>query len=141
MNDNVICEKATAPIFCSRAPLVIDILVIATVLVALLLAYSIFSVRVRRNYQRHRRLQIFISVLLLVVLIFFEVSMHLHGWRGQAAGLGILPLARTLADYAHRHRYQHGLRLGGDTEPRLAPLPQAAYAHRTQQRSQASSPC
>ena len=70
----------------SRASLAIDLLVTATVLTALLLAYSIFTVRVRRNYQRHRTLQIFISVLLLVVLIFFETEVRIHGWRVHAEG-------------------------------------------------------
>ena len=68
----------------SRATLTIDVLVIATVSTALLLAFSIFSVRVRRNYQRHRSLQVFISVLLLIVLIVFETSVRLHDWQAQA---------------------------------------------------------
>lgn len=68
----------------SQATFAIDVLAIATVLIALLLAFSIFTVRVRRNYQRHRTLQIVISVLLLVVLIFFETAVRLHDWREQA---------------------------------------------------------
>ena len=70
----------------SRASLAIDVLVTATALASLLLAFSIFSVRVRRNYNRHRTLQIAISVLLLAVLIIVETSVRTHGWRAQAEG-------------------------------------------------------
>ncbi len=73
----------------SRAPLGIDALLTATALSALLLAFSIFSVRVRRNYSRHRNLQRAISVLLLISLVFFEVSVHMHGWRAQAQGAAL----------------------------------------------------
>ena len=83
----------------SRASLVFDLLVTTTALVVLLLAFSIFSVRVRRNYSRHRTLQIAISVLLLVVLILFEAEVRMHGWRAQAAGSAFLdwiPLLLTV---------------------------------------------
>ena len=73
-------------IYGSRASLAIDALLTATALTALLLAFSIYTVRVQRNYQRHRRLQIFISIMLLIVLIFFETEVRIHGWQAQAQG-------------------------------------------------------
>ena len=83
----------------SRATLVIDVLVTATALASLLLAFSIFSVRVRRNYNQHRTLQITISVLLLSVIILFETYIRRHGWHAQAEGsafLDWLPLLLTV---------------------------------------------
>ena len=80
----------------SRASLAIDLLVTATALTALLLAYSIFTVRVQRNYQRHRVLQIFISVMLLVVLIFFETEVRIHGWRAHAEGSAFVAMLSPL---------------------------------------------
>lgn len=80
----------------SRASLAIDLLAMATVLAALLLAASIYSVRLRHNYQRHRRLQIFISVLLLFALIFFEAEVRVHGWQAQAAGSAFFATLPTL---------------------------------------------
>lgn len=80
----------------SRASLAIDLLVTATALTTLLLAYSIFTVRVQHNYQRHYRWQIFISVLLLMVLIFFETEVRIHGWRAHAEGSAFVAVLSPL---------------------------------------------
>ena len=47
-----------------------------------LLAYSIWLVKVRRAYARHRNLQCLLAVILALAVTAFEVDMRLHGgWK------------------------------------------------------------
>lgn len=61
------------------ASLMLDVVVCALVLVLPVLAYSLYAVKVRRNYVRHRAAQIALGVLLLVTVSAFEIDMRRHG--------------------------------------------------------------
>jgi uncharacterized membrane protein YozB (DUF420 family) len=70
----------------TRAPLMLDVLVIAMLAVMLTLAWSIYQVKVRRRYQLHKWTQITLAAVLLVTVVFFEIDIRLHGWTSRAAG-------------------------------------------------------
>src|SRR6188768_3443495 len=70
----------------TRAPLMIDIVSLAMIGVVLVLAWSIYQVKVRRRYQLHKWTQITLGTVLLVVVILFEIDIRLHGWEERAAG-------------------------------------------------------
>lgn len=70
----------------TRASLMLDAVCLGMVVVVLVLGWSIRQVRVHRRYQLHKRVQLTLAVLLLVVLTLFEVDIRLHGWQDRAAG-------------------------------------------------------
>lgn len=57
----------------------LDFVVCALVLIVPLLAYSIFTVKVRRNFVLHRNLQCALAAIVLVAVAAFEVDIRLHG--------------------------------------------------------------
>lgn len=58
----------------------LDFVVCALVLVVPLLLLSLYEVKVRRNYLRHRNLQVLLGVVLLVAVAAFEIDVQLvHG--------------------------------------------------------------
>lgn len=61
----------------------LDAVVVALVLVVPVLIYSLYTVKVLRNYARHRNLQIGLAVTLLAAVMAFEVDLHLvqGGWQ------------------------------------------------------------
>jgi putative membrane protein len=69
----------------TRAPLMIDVVSIAMLGVVLVLAWSVFQVKVRRRYWLHKRTQIALGAVLLVVVVLFELDIRLHGWEERAA--------------------------------------------------------
>ena len=70
----------------TRASLMLDLLVVSMLLVLPVLAWSIYQVRVRRNYVLHKWVQIGLAAVLLVAVAAFEVDIRLHGWEERAAG-------------------------------------------------------
>jgi putative membrane protein len=69
----------------TRAPLMIDVVCVAMFAVVLVLAWSIYQVKVRRRYWLHKWTQITLGVILLVVVVLFELDIRLHGWEERAA--------------------------------------------------------
>lgn len=59
--------------------LMLDVVVCALVLVVPVVVYSLYLVKVRRNYAMHAAVQTTLSVVLLVVVAAFEVDMRMHG--------------------------------------------------------------
>ncbi len=60
----------------------LDVVVCALLLVVPTLLYSLYVVKVRKNYLLHRNLQITLGILLLVAVVLFEIDMRLHGgWK------------------------------------------------------------
>ena len=58
----------------------LDFVVCALVIVVPILAYSLYEVKVRHNYLRHRNLQVLLGIVLLVAVAAFEVDVQLvHG--------------------------------------------------------------
>lgn len=65
-----------------RTSFMLDFVVIALVLIVPILVYSLFAVKVRRQYQLHRTLQLLLGAILLVAVGLFEVDLQFiqGGW-------------------------------------------------------------
>jgi hypothetical protein len=70
----------------TRASLSIDILVVAMLVVVTVLSWSIYQVKFRRRYLLHKWTQVSLGVALLIVIVFFEIDVRMHGWEIRAAG-------------------------------------------------------
>ena len=87
MDDNLITEFSGWDGFLgTRASLMLDVVSLGMVVVVIVLAWSVWLVRVRRNYQLHKWVQLSLAGLLLVVLVAFETDVRLHGWQQRSAG-------------------------------------------------------
>ncbi len=68
-----------------RGPFMLDAIVIAMVFVLIALAWSIYSVKYRNKYLRHKVTQLCLTVGLLILLVFFEVDIQFfENWRERA---------------------------------------------------------
>lgn len=65
----------------SRASFMLDFVAIAMFLILPILSYSLYLVKVRKDYRTHKKLQIFLGLLLLVAVVLFEVDIRIYGWR------------------------------------------------------------
>lgn len=70
----------------TRASFMLDAVCIGMIVVMLALTWSIRQVRVHHNYQLHKRVQLGLAGLLLVVLTAFELDIRINGWQHRAAG-------------------------------------------------------
>ncbi len=70
----------------TRASFMLDAVCVGMVVVMLVLSWSIRQVRVHRNFQLHKRVQLGLAALLAVVLTAFEVDIRLNGWQVRSAG-------------------------------------------------------
>ena len=59
--------------------LMLDVVVCALVLVVPVIIFSLYQVKVRKNYALHAAIQTTLSIVLLVVVVAFEIDMRLHG--------------------------------------------------------------
>ncbi|MEZ6126669.1 MAG: DUF420 domain-containing protein [Planctomycetaceae bacterium] len=63
-----------------RTSFMLDFVVCALVVIVPVLLFSLWSVRIRRNYSLHRKLQIALGIILLIAVGAFEVDLQLvHG--------------------------------------------------------------
>ena len=62
-----------------NASLMLDVVVCALVLIVPALLFSIYSVKIRRNYTLHKTMQLTLGIVLLIAVSAFEVDMRLHG--------------------------------------------------------------
>jgi uncharacterized membrane protein YozB (DUF420 family) len=87
----------------TRATFTLDLLVTAMLIALAVLAWSVYQVRNRRRYLLHKRTQITLGAVLLVVIILFEVDVRIHGWESRAAGEidGVASDAVWYALYVH----------------------------------------
>src|SRR3954466_1747171 len=69
----------------TRAPFMIDVVCVAMFAVVVVLAWSIYQVKVRRRYWIHTWTQITLGIVLLVIVVLFELDIRLHGWEERAA--------------------------------------------------------
>ncbi len=68
----------------SRAPFSIELVSLAILLVLPCMLWSFYLVRAKKQYQSHKKIQIFLSIAILAVLVIFEVEIRLYGWRQYA---------------------------------------------------------
>lgn len=82
-----------------QSSLMLDVVVVALVAVVPLLLFSLWSVKLRRQFTRHRNLQLLIAALLLLAVLAFEVDMHLiqGGWLQVVSKRTPAPTAEQLA--------------------------------------------
>lgn len=57
----------------------LDVVVCALIVVVPTLLFSLYAVKIRRNYGLHKALQVTLGVVLLAAVGLFEVDMRLHG--------------------------------------------------------------
>jgi hypothetical protein len=62
-----------------QASFMLDVVVVALALIVPVLAHSIYAVKVRRRFVRHRNLQLLLGAVLLVAVLGFEADMRLQG--------------------------------------------------------------
>jgi uncharacterized membrane protein YozB (DUF420 family) len=68
-----------------RGPLVLDVMVIGMALVLAALAWSVYAVKYRNQYQRHKLIQLSLASGLLILLSCFEVDIQFfENWRQRA---------------------------------------------------------
>jgi putative membrane protein len=59
-----------------RASLMLDVVVVAMFFVLLTLGFSVYSVKCRQKYARHKAIQVTLASALLIVLLLFEIDVH-----------------------------------------------------------------
>mgnify|MGYP002787540245 CR=1 FL=1 len=59
-----------------RTSFMLDFVVVALVLIVPVLVYSLFAVKVKRNYSLHRSLQLLLGIVLLVAVGLFEIDLQ-----------------------------------------------------------------
>lgn len=66
-----------------KTSFMLDAVVVALVLVVPILLYSLYSVKIKRQYLKHRNLQMLLAVLLLAAVAAFEFDLHFvqGGWQ------------------------------------------------------------
>jgi putative membrane protein len=65
----------------SRASLMMDIVALSMLAVIPILLFSSYSVRLRKKYSLHKRIQSTLGLILLVVVVLFEIDVRFNGWR------------------------------------------------------------
>lgn len=69
----------------TRASLMLDVVCLGMIVVMIVLIWSV-KLAQRGKYQLHKKVQLALAGLLLVVLVAFETDVRLHGWQSRAAG-------------------------------------------------------
>ena len=69
----------------TRASFMLDVVFLAMFVVVPALAWSVYLVKVKRDYALHKRVQILLGSILLVAVTLFEIDMRWHGWVLRAA--------------------------------------------------------
>ena len=70
-----------------RASFMLDFVVVALLLIVPVLSYSLYLVKVRRDYRTHRNLQLLLGAILLVAVGLFEIDLQWvqKGWQNVVA--------------------------------------------------------
>lgn len=62
-----------------KSSFMLDFVVVALVLIVPILLFSLYTVKVRKNFLLHRNLQLLLGIVLLVAVAAFEVDLRLQG--------------------------------------------------------------
>lgn len=62
-----------------KSSFMLDFVVVALVLIVPILLFSLYTVKVKKNFTLHRNLQLFLGIVLLVAVAAFEVDLRLQG--------------------------------------------------------------
>jgi hypothetical protein len=63
----------------TRADLLFDIIVVSLILIVPLLIYSLYLVRVKKDYVTHKNIQVGVSIVVAIVLVLFEMNLYFTG--------------------------------------------------------------
>lgn len=69
----------------TRGSLTLDIVVTAMLVVVPVLLTSVYLVRKLRRYSIHKRIQLTIGIVLLLIIGLFEIEMRIAGWQDRAS--------------------------------------------------------
>ena len=64
----------------SRASIMLDIVSVGMLLILPLLTYSLWLIKKRRNFEKHKKLQLTMGLGLLIVVLLFELDIRINGW-------------------------------------------------------------
>ena len=90
-----------------KASLMLDVVVCALIIVVPLLIFSLYVVKVRRNYRLHKTLQIVLGVVLLAAVGLFEIDMRVHGGIASLLAKRTRPLTVAESVSFYRLLYVH----------------------------------
>lgn len=90
-----------------KASLMLDVVVCALAVVVPTLLFSLYTVKIRKNYSLHRNLQVLLGIVLLVAVGLFEVDMQLQGGIDAILTKRDSPLSSTQRTLFNRILYVH----------------------------------
>lgn len=90
-----------------KASLMLDVVVCALVVVVPTLLFSLYQVKIRRNYRLHKALQITLGVVLLVAVGLFEVDLRSQGGIAAILAKRTRPLSGDELAFFNRLLYVH----------------------------------
>lgn len=91
-----------------RSTFMLDFVVSALVLIVPLLLFSLYSVKIKRNFSLHKKLQIVLGAVLLVAVAAFEIDVQvMHGGWQNIVGQRETPLTPAQFDYVRTVLYVH----------------------------------
>jgi len=68
----------------SRATIMLDVVALAMFAVIPVMLWAIYLVKYRKNYQLHKRVQLWLGGVLFVTVLLFELDIRINGWRQHA---------------------------------------------------------
>lgn len=89
------------------ASLMMDVIVCVLAVFVPVLGYSIYTVKVRRDYAAHKRIQIVLATLLLASVALFEIDIRLHGGWRELVARRPNPLTEAQLEVAAKCLYVH----------------------------------
>lgn len=90
-----------------KSSFMLDFVVVALALIVPILLFSLYTVRVRKNYTLHRNLQLALGIILLVAVAAFEVDLRLQGGWQAVVNKGEPPLTAEKLAFVATLLYTH----------------------------------
>ncbi|MCH9654349.1 MAG: DUF420 domain-containing protein [Planctomycetes bacterium] len=91
-----------------RSTFMLDFVVSALVLIVPLLLFSLYSVKLKRNFSLHKKLQIVLGAVLLVAVTAFEIDVQImHGGWQNIVNQREIPLTPEQFNFARNVLYVH----------------------------------
>jgi hypothetical protein len=90
-----------------QSTFMLDFVVVALVLIVPLVVFSLYQVKVRRNFLAHRKLQLLLAGVLLVAVVAFEIDIRVHGGWEQIVGARTPALSTEQLSVVRQTLYVH----------------------------------
>jgi membrane-associated HD superfamily phosphohydrolase len=85
----------------------LDFVVVALVLIVPILIFSLYTVKIRKNFLLHRNLQLLLGIVLLVAVALFEVDLRMQGGWQAVVNKGDPKLTPEKMTFVARLLYVH----------------------------------